>query len=193
MTIKNKLIEDLTILSEHILLGKTLLYPTDTIWGIGCDATNSVAVDRIFKIKERAESKSVVILMENIEMIEYFTGKLPQSIVEVITTTERPTTFILKNHHSFLPTKVVSSENTVAIRIPKHHFCLALLNKIQRPLVSSSANISGTFYPKKYAEIEEVIKNRVDYIASQIYDTSIVTQPSRIVRFENEKMILLRP
>lgn len=190
----DKVCEDIDAIAQQILRGKTLLYPTDTIWGIGCDATNDAAVEQIFHIKERAVSKSVVMLMADIAMLEKYVGNISKSIQNYICHTDTPTTFILLNNGNKLSLKTIASDNTIAIRLPNHSFCQKLIQAVKVPLVSTSANISGTIFPTTYREIETPITTRIDLIASPLYDTSKILQPSRIVKFDAEdNAIILRP
>lgn len=140
--------------------GKTLLYPTDTIWGIGCDATNAEAIERIYAIKERDHSKSMLVLA-NAEMLS---ATLPQEAAEMLLHSDRPTTVVLPTE--MLRVKVAENlpalDDTVGVRVPKMDFCEALLKELDRPIVSTSANLSGHPSPATYADIEKALIQRID-------------------------------
>lgn len=141
---------------------KLLLYPTDTVWGIGCDATSEEAVARIFEIKQRSESKSLVILVDSFEMLKEYIPKVSIKVSELLSKTTRPTTIIYENPAG-LAKNVVAADNTVAIRIVQNEFCRQLIHLFGKPIVSTSANISGNPTPKSFKEIEKPIVDSVDY------------------------------
>ena len=139
-----------------------LLYPTDTVWGIGCDATSEEAVAKVFEIKQRSESKSLVILVDGFEMLQKYIPKVPKAVIELLSKTKKPTTIIYDNPVG-LAKNVVASDNTVAIRIVQNEFCRELIHLFGKPIVSTSANISGNSTPKSFDEIENSIIESVDY------------------------------
>jgi L-threonylcarbamoyladenylate synthase len=170
---------------------KILLYPTDTVWGIGCDATFEETVAKVFKIKQRVESKSLVILVDSIEMLKQYIPHIPDAVILLLKTTTDPTTIIYNNPIG-LAKNVVSSENTVAIRIVKAEFCRLLIKKFGKPIVSTSANISGNPTPKSYSEIPKTILECVDYIVD-LQREEINKKPSTILKLdEQNKIIVLR-
>lgn len=142
-----------------------ILYPTDTIWGIGCDATNEDAVSRIFKIKERDNSRSLVILVDNMVMLRKYVEEVPEKVRSLLANRTKPTTVIYNNPKK-LAKNVIANDNTVAIRIVKDDFCKSLIKKFDRPIVSTSANISGEPTPKTFSEISKPILLSVDYIVN---------------------------
>jgi L-threonylcarbamoyladenylate synthase len=144
---------------------KTLLYPTDTVWGIGCDATSEEAVSKIFEIKQRSESKSLVILVDSFEMLKIYIPKVSEAVLALLSKTTNPTTIIYNNPVG-LAKNVVAADNTVAIRIVQNEFCRLLINQFGKPIVSTSANISGNPTPKSFAEIEPSILESVDYVVN---------------------------
>ena len=144
---------------------KTLLYPTDTVWGIGCDATCEKTVAKIFTIKQRIESKSLVILVDSIEMLMKYVPVISNNIENVLTKATDPTTIIYNNPIG-LAKNVVSSDDTVAIRLIQNEFCKELIEKFGKPIVSTSANISGNATPNCFEEIEAPILDSVDYIVN---------------------------
>jgi L-threonylcarbamoyladenylate synthase len=152
--------------SLHILKNQqTLLYPTDTVWGIGCDATSEEAVAKVFEIKQRSESKSLVILVDSFEMLKNYIPKVSEAVLALLSKTSNPTTIIYDNPVG-LAKNVVAADNTVAIRIVQNEFCRRLINQFGKPIVSTSANISGNPTPKSFAEIEQSILDSVDYVVN---------------------------
>lgn len=171
----------LQILSE----GGLILYPTDTIWGIGCDATNPSAVEKIYQLKKRPDEKSMIILVaDERNVLDYVAGPDP-AVFEFIRNTERPTTIIYDGAIG-LAHNLVSEEGTIAIRICKEPFCKQLLKRFRKPIVSTSANISGEPSPKIYKEIDPLIKNGVDSIVAYRQDDETISEPSSIIRWKND-------
>lgn len=144
---------------------KLFLYPTDTVWGIGCDATSEEAVAKIFEIKQRSESKSLVILVDSFGMLQKYIPKVPKAVIELLSKTTNPTTIIYDNPVG-LAKNVVAADNTVAIRIVQNEFCRELIHMFGKPIVSTSANISGNPTPKSFKEIEQSILDSVDYVVN---------------------------
>lgn len=141
--------------------GKTLLYPTDTIWGIGCDATCAEAVERIYAIKERDHKKSMLVLATE----DMLSPALPEAVRNLLFCSEKPTTVILSHKllQISLAENLPAQDGTIGVRIPKFAFCQALLTGLGHPIVSTSANLSGKPSPSKYEDIEEEIRQRVDF------------------------------
>lgn len=144
---------------------KILLYPTDTVWGIGCDATSEEAVAKVFEIKQRSESKSLVILVDSFEMLKKYIPKVSKSVLELLSKTANPTTIIYDNPVG-LAKNVVAADNTVAIRIVQNEFCRQLIHSFGKPIVSTSGNSSGQLTPKCFKEIEQSILDSVDYVVN---------------------------
>lgn len=163
---------------------KLLLYPTDTVWGIGCDATSAEAVAKVFGIKQRSESKSLVILVDSFEMLQKYIPKVPKAVIELLSKTTNPTTIIYNNPVG-LAINVVASDNTVAIRIVQNEFCRELIHLFGKPIVSTSANISGNPTPKSFDEIEKSILDSVDYVVNLQRDE--VNEKSSTILKVNEK------
>jgi len=145
--------------------GGVLIYPTDTIWGIGCDATNAQAVSRVFDIKQRSESKSLIILVDSIDMLQHYIPAIPEVIYGILNDAKRPTT-VVYDHPKGLAPNVVAQDDSVAIRIVKHQFCEELIHDFGKPIVSTSANISNHKAPGTFSEIDHSLLNRVDYIVN---------------------------
>ncbi|MGV8945988.1 MAG: L-threonylcarbamoyladenylate synthase [Lutibacter sp.] len=142
-----------------------ILYPTDTVWGIGCDATSEEAVAKVFEIKQRSESKSLVILVDSLEMLKKYIPKVSILVLGLLKKTSNPTTIIYCNPIG-LAKNLVATDNTVAIRIVQHEFCKQLISAFGKPIVSTSANISGKPTPKSFKEIEPSILDSVDYVVN---------------------------
>ncbi len=168
-----------------------LLYPTDTVWGIGCDATSQEAVAKVFKIKQRSESKSLVILVDSIEMLKEYIPTVSKAVIEILANPKTPTTIIYDNPVG-LAKNVVASDNTVAIRIVQHEFCKQLIHQFGKPLVSTSANISGKPTPNSFKEIEQSILDSVDYVVN-LQREEVNEKSSTILKIsENGEIIVLR-
>jgi len=168
--------------TEYLQKGSIILYPTDTIWGLGCDATNVSAINKIFAIKQRKTSKSLIILLDEAEKLPLYLDHIPEIAWDLIEQATRPTTFIYK-HVKNLPKNLLTKDGTVAIRIVRNEFCKRIIGLLGKPIVSTSANVSGSPAPASFNQISHEIKNKVDYIV----DTSIShledVKPSTIIRF----------
>lgn len=161
--------------------GGIILYPTDTIWGIGCDATNDDAIKRIYALKNREEKKSLIILVEDANMLTQYVSSPSPILLSHISSATKPTTAIFKNAIN-LPGSLVNEDGSIAIRIPKDDFCVRLIREFQKPLVSTSANISGEKSPQNFEEISNEIKNGVDYIVQHRQDDLSKNTPSSIIK-----------
>lgn len=177
-------IEEVEVLLRQ---GKTILYPTDTIYGIGCDATNESAVEKVFEIKNRPKEKSLIVLVSNIDMLKEYVD-INNDTEQLISSFEVPTTVIYSNP-KHLAKNAVNMDNTIAIRIPKHEFCQALIKAIGKPIVSTSANLSGEKNPISFAEISAEIRNKVDIVIDERYDTSTCKQPSKLIKINADNSI----
>ena len=154
--------------------GGIILYPTDTIWGVGCDATNSDAVEKIFVIKRRQDNKALISLVADTKQLKSITKNIPDLDI-----TSLPTTIIYPSALG-LSKKLLANDGSAAIRIVQDKFCQQLIKKFGKPIVSTSANISGINSPRKLSEISEEIKNNVDYIVNLRHD-ELLTTPSTIL------------
>lgn len=171
--------------------GGLLLYPTDTVWGIGCDATNARAVDKIFALKQREESKSMIILLADIRQVGSYADAPGPLITGYLSKAAKPTTVIYENGRNVAP-GLISTDGTVAIRVVQDEFCRELIGLLNKPLVSTSANISGTAAPPAFRDISEHIKKGVDYIAQHRQGDPEAARPSSIIRINGQKIIVLR-
>jgi len=164
--------------------GGIILYPTDTVWGIGCDATNSNAVKKVYALKQREETKSMVCLVNNIDMLKTYIGTIPVAATNIIKQSKKPTTIIYNNPKG-VAKNLVANDNTLAIRVVNNTFCNELIKNLKTPLVSTSANISGQPTPKSFAEISEQILKGVDYIVN-LPDEKSEAKPSAIIKLAND-------
>jgi len=145
--------------------GGTIIYPTDTIWGIGCDATNDKAVAKVFDLKQRSESKSLIILVDSISMLQLYIPDIPDEIPSFLNKTMRPTS-VIYNDPKGLASNVVAADNTVAVRIVQNKFCKALIREFGGPIVSTSVNLSNQPSPARFDEIDPLLLKQVDYIVN---------------------------
>lgn len=167
---------------ETLKAGGVILYPTDTIWGLGCDATRSEAVAKIYKIKQRSDSKSLVTLVSNLDMLALYVKEIPQAALELIEVNDRPMTIIYPEAQGVAP-NVVASDGSIGIRIPNNEFCRQLSFKIRRPIVSTSANISGEPAPKSFKDISPAICKAVDYIVpASMEEATALHRASQIIK-----------
>ena len=184
---ENDIREIISILEQE----KLLLYPTDTVWGIGCDATSTTAVKKIYNLKNRAESKSLIILVSSIVMLQEYIADIQQNIIDIIQSAEKPTTIIYSNPKGIAANAIAKEDNTVAIRIPNNNFCKALINRLGRPIVSTSANVSGVPTPMSFSEIQKPILEGVDYIVD-LHQEKTAVKSSTILKVDGNKIVVLR-
>lgn len=173
--------DDIKKALEVLKSGGVILYPTDTIWGIGCDATNPEAVQRIYEIKQREDSKSMLVLMENPALLDRYVDDVPEvawDLVEIATT---PLTVIYSNAKN-LAENLIATDGSIGIRFTKEAFTSQLLKRFRKPLVSTSANVSGEKAPAFFDEISDEIKKQVDYIVEYRQDDTNPAQPSGIIK-----------
>ncbi len=172
--------------------GGVIIYPTDTVWGIGCDATNEQAVRRIFELKQRPESKSMILLVASAVQIEPYVDAITQQHQDLLQQSNVPQTVILPRAHG-LASSVMSVEKTIAVRCPKQVFCQALLRVFGRPLVSTSVNLSGELPATVFREINPSLLAGVDYIVPAEFEAGATRKSSRIVAVNaNEQVVVLR-
>lgn len=187
---------------EVLRSGGIILYPTDTVWGIGCDATDPAAVAKVYEIKKRADSKSLVLLASDMDMICRYVKEIPEMAIQLVEVNDKPMTIIYpdavagpapvvsgeagmafpKADRHCLAYNTVAEDGTVGIRIPMMDFCQQLVAKFGRPIVSTSANISGEPTPKKFAEISDEIRDAVDHIVDPSLEKDSTGQSSSIIK-----------
>ena len=162
--------------------GGIILYPTDTVWGIGCDATNEEAVQRVYALKRSEDKNSMLCLMHNADMIVRYVNKAPGIAFEVMELADKPLTAILPGAVGVAPS-LIPEAKTLGVRIPQHEFCQALLRKFGRPIVSTSANISGEPAAKRLKEVVQEIIDGVDYVVHPRFEGKPTLKPSSIIAF----------
>ena len=167
---------------EVLRKGGVILYPTDTVWGIGCDATNPEAVAKVYAIKKREDSKSLVLLVSDMDMVCRYVQEVPEMAVQLVEVNDKPMTIIYPGATGGLAPAVVAEDGTVAIRVPMMDFCLQLSSRLGRPIVSTSANISGEATPKSYADISEEVKTAVDHIVDPSLEKGSTGRASSIIK-----------
>ncbi len=172
---------------EVIKNGGIILYPTDTVWGIGCDATNPEAVAKIYALKQRAETQSMICLMNGEKMMYNVFKEIPEVAWQIIDLSEKPTTLILDNPRNVAP-NLIATDKTLGIRIVKEPFCFKLMERMKKPLVSTSANISGQPTPQSFKEINPEIVNGVDYVVN-LNREKIGGKPSTIIKLTNDLQV----
>lgn len=176
---------------ELLEQGKVIIYPTDTIWGIGCDATNSEAVEKIFEVKERSKGKGLIVLVDSIEMLKKYVKNFPQIAPDIINSAKNPLSIIYSESVGLAEN--VSSDKTICIRVVNNEFCKALIRKLGRPITSTSANLTGDAAPSIYTEISERIKSSVDYVVQLYHDVLTKPKASTIIRlYENNTFDIIR-
>jgi len=163
--------------------GGTILYPTDTVWGIGCDATNHGAIEKIFQLKKRAERKSMLCLVSDFKMLNQYVENVPEVAYDILKFAKKPTTLIY-DRPLHVAENLIAEDNSLAIRVTKDAFCKKLIQKLRKPIVSTSANVSGEKTPKNFKEIAPVILEGVDYVVNLHRDKKS-SKPSAIIKLQN--------
>lgn len=179
-TSNNKMKEDINKAVEVLNKGGVILYPTDTIWGLGCDATNEDAVKRIYEIKNRTDSKSMLVLLDNINKIASYVVEVPEIALDIVEVSDKPTTIIYPGAKN-LAKNIIADDGSIGIRIVEDKFCQNLIQRFKKPLVSSSANISGQKSPTNFSEISEDIIKNVDFVVNYKQDDKSFNRPSSII------------
>ena len=171
--------------------GGLILYPTDTVWGIGCDATNEDAVEKIYKLKKRSDEKTMIVLVADERDIMEHVAAPDLSLFDYLDKTTKPTTVVYDGALGFAD-NLVAKDGSIAIRICKDEFCRHLIKRFRKPIVSTSANISGISAPKHFKDITDEIKNGVNYIVQQRQDDDTISEPSSLIKWNNGKVTVLR-
>ena len=176
---------------EVLKTGGTILYPTDTIWGIGCDATNAIAVEKIIELKQRPSQKSFVVLVADEREILKYVASPDLAVFDYLEKTQKPTT-VIYDHALGLAENVLAEDGSVAIRICKEEFCTHLIKRFRKPIVSTSANISGKPAPASFKDVDEAIIRGVDYVVQYRQNEDLKAVPSSIIKWENGNVIIIR-
>lgn len=181
---ENDLKNALKVLKE----GGTILYPTDTVWGIGCDATNSGAVEKIFKIKKRPDSKSMIILVDTISLAENYVREIPGIVYDLVKLSNRPLTIIYPEAVN-IAGNLTGEDGSAGIRVCHEKFCSELIRRFGKPVVSTSANISGSVAPSFFLEIDGKIVNSVDYVVKYRQKERRRSAPSPVIKIDKNGII----
>ncbi len=172
--------------------GGTILYPTDTVWGLGCDATRADAVEKVYRLKERADSKALIVLVAGEREIMKYTAEADLSLFDYLKSAQKPTTVIYDQGIGFAE-NLTAQDGSIAIRICRDEFCRSLLKRFGKPIVSTSANISGAPTPVNFKSVSNQIRSGVDYVVSYRQDDETSHQSSSIIRWKNGEAIIIRP
>jgi L-threonylcarbamoyladenylate synthase len=167
--------------------GGLILYPTDTVWGIGCDATNSTAVEKVYKLKQRHDSKALICLVADDRMLKKYVKKIPDVAFNIFDVSEEPITIIYEDAQN-LAKNLIADDHTIAIRIPNDDFCFQLLRRFKGAIVSTSANLSGQPTPKSFKEISTEVLKGVDYVVN-LHREKICSKPSSIIKLSNDGQV----
>lgn len=161
--------------------GGIILYPTDTIWGIGCDAANTEAVKKIYRLKQRDEAKSMIILLDTDNKLASYIQEVPELAYNLIEYAENPLTLIMPGARNISPA-LIANDGSVGIRVSNHPFCQGLIQRLRRPLVSTSANISGKPSPQYFSQVDQEVIDGVDYVVDVDQHSMEIKNPSTIMR-----------
>ncbi len=184
--------EEINKALEILKQGGLILYPTDTVWGIGCDATNQEAVAKVYALKQREDSKSLIILLDTDNKLQSYVSEIPDVAYDLIEYSEKPLTIIYSGAKN-LAANLINEDGSIGIRIPKHDFCQQLIQRFRKPIVSTSANISQEPTPYNFAEISDEILEGVDYVVDLEQTSSEKKQSSTIMKLEaNGKFAFIR-
>ena len=173
--------DDIIKAAEVLQSGGVILYPTDTIWGIGCDATNAEAVERIYEIKQRVDTKAMLVLLDSESRLMQYIAEVPEVAWELLDVADKPLTIIYPGAKN-LAANLIAHDGSIGIRITKDEFCRKLISRFKKPIVSTSANISGMPAASNYREITEGIKQLADFIVSWKQEETARSKPSSIIR-----------
>ncbi|MGF7038075.1 L-threonylcarbamoyladenylate synthase [Mucilaginibacter lappiensis] len=161
--------------------GGIILYPTDTIWGIGCDATNTEAVQKIYQLKQRDEAKSMIILLDTENKLESYVSEVNPLAYDLIEYAENPLTLVMPGAKNISPA-LIAADGSIAIRVTSNQFCQQLIQRLRKPLVSTSANISGKPSPQYFSQIDQEIIDGVDYVVDIDQHSKEIKNPSTIMK-----------
>ena len=168
--------------------GGVILYPTDTIWGIGCDATNEEAVRRVYEIKRRADSKAMLVLVDSAVKVDFYVQDVPEVAWDLIEMADKPLTIIYSGARNLAP-NLLAEDGSVGIRVTGEEFSKRLCQQFRKAIVSTSANVSGQPSPQNFSEISEEIKAAVDYIVDYRREETTQAKPSSIIKLDKGGVI----
>jgi L-threonylcarbamoyladenylate synthase len=184
--------EDIACALDALQQGGIILYPTDSVWGIGADATNPDAVEKIYTLKKRADSKAMIVLVPEEKWILDYVAEPAPKVADYIKGITKPTT-VIYDHAKNLAPNLIATDGSIAIRICKANFAQQLMQAFGKPIVSTSANISGLPTPKCFNDISLDIIEGVDYVVRSEQEDSSLKEPSAIVKWEKDQIIIIRP
>lgn len=173
--------EDIKKAFDILIAGGLILYPTDTIWGIGCDATNEGAVRRVYELKKRIDSKALIVLVDNPIKLDFYIDGVPDIAWDLIEVADKPLTIVYDNARN-VASNLIAEDGSLAIRVTKEKFSAELCKRFRKAIVSTSANISGDPYPANFDEISEEIKSGVDYLVNYRQDDISKSKSSSIIK-----------
>jgi L-threonylcarbamoyladenylate synthase len=173
--------EDIKKACEVMMRGGVILYPTDTIWGIGCDATDPEAVKRVYELKQRSDSKAMLVLVDSFVKVNYYVTDLPEVAYDLVDMSTKPLTIIYSKARNLAP-NLIAQDGSVGIRVTNEDFSQALCRQFRKAIVSTSANVSGQPSPACFADISEEVKSKVDYIVGYRQNEKAGAKPSSIIK-----------
>jgi L-threonylcarbamoyladenylate synthase len=185
---QNDIEQCLKVLKE----GGLILYPTDTIWGIGCDATSAAAVEKVYQLKKRSDEKAMIALMADEREVLQHVASPDLEVFDYLQETKKPTTVIYAGALG-LADNLIAPDGSIAIRICNEEFCKHLIKRFRRPIVSTSANISGEPVAKLFTDISDEIKKGVDYIVNYRQQDETIGEPSSLIKWDNGTVTIIRP
>lgn len=177
--------EDIRLACETLRRGGIILYPTDTVWGIGCDATNRDAVKRVFEIKHRSDHKAMIVLLGSENQLERYVDTVPEIAYDLVALSDKPLTVVYDKGCNLAP-ELLGEDGSVGIRVTREEFSRRLCDAFRRPIISTSANLSGTPAPAIYDEISDEIKSQMDYIAVTRREDRTPHAPSGVIRLGSD-------
>jgi L-threonylcarbamoyladenylate synthase len=175
------MIDSIKEVAEILKQGGIILYPTDTVWGIGCDATNDEAVRKLYNLKQKDSETSALILVADINMIYKYVQTVPDIAVQLVEISDKPLTVVFPNACG-VSSEITASDGSIGIRLVNHEYCNSLIRVLKRPLVSTSANMSGMPAPKSFSEISKTIIKGVDFVVDAKYAGKMTGKPSSIIK-----------
>ncbi|NND63743.1 MAG: threonylcarbamoyl-AMP synthase [Flavobacteriaceae bacterium] len=178
------MIEEINTALTVLKRGGLILYPTDTVWGIGCDSTNEEAIEKVYQLKQRQESKALICLVSDFKMLNQFVEDVPEVAYDILKYAAKPTTIIYDDPIR-IAENLIAEDNSLAIRVVQDDFCKKLIRKFRRPIVSTSANISGAKTPNSFKEIAPEILEGVDYVVN-LHRNKKGAKPSAIIKLKND-------
>ena len=185
---ENDIEQSLQVLQQ----GGLILYPTDTVWGIGCDATNENAVEKVYQLKKRPDKKAMIVLVADERDILQYVASPDLALFDYLQEATKPTTVIYEGAIG-LADNLVNNDGSIAIRICNEPFCKHLIKRFRKPIVSTSANISGELTARIFADIKDQIKTGVDYVVNYRQEDKTIAAPSAVIKWNNGHLAIIRP